>query len=200
MDKRQAVDQHRHVIAVVVASLLRVLVHHLHTIVVHIALVDKGDVANRAVIHAERIDMVALNAARLLDDAVVVRGNPALEQACPFLVGEADVIQSLQLRAKIGDELLFAGNNKTLIALAAELFYKSILELRFRLIGGRTALLLGERRAHRSLTAKCHDVEVDAPRKFISQRGVRLWLSHARVFVIYLAHATFSLKLKSLSR
>lgn len=166
----------------------------------HVALVDEGDVANRAVIHAKRVDVVALNTARLFDDAVVVCSNPALEQACPFLVGEADAIQSLQLCSKISNELLFAGNNKMLIALAAELFYKSILELRFRLIGGRTALLLGERRAHRSLPAKCHNVEVNATRKFISQRGFKLWLSHARVFVICLAHATFSLKLKSLSR
>lgn len=92
MDERQAIDQHRHVVTVVVASLLRVLVHYLHAVVVYVALVDEGDVANRAVIHAERIDMVALNAARLLDDAIVVRGDPALEQTRPFLVGEAHAI------------------------------------------------------------------------------------------------------------
>ena len=166
----------------------------------HVALVDEGDVANRTVIHAERIDVVALNAARLLDDAVVVRSDPALEQARPFLVGEADAVQSLQLRAKVGDELLFTRNNETLIPLAAELLYKGILELRFRLIGGRTALLLGERRAHCSLAAKRHDVEVDATRAFVSKRRPKFWLRDARIFVNNLAHATFSLKLKSLSR
>ncbi len=129
--ERQAVHQYRHVVAVLVGPFLGVLVHHLHAVVVHVALVDEGDVAHGSVIHLQGVDVVALDAAGLLDDAVVVRGDPSLEQAGPLLVGEGDAVQGLELPTQVGNKVTFAGDDESLVALTAELLYESVLQLGF---------------------------------------------------------------------
>ena len=198
--ERQAVHQHRHVVAVLVIALLRVLVHHLHAVVVHVALVDERDVAHGSVVHLQGVDVVALDAAGLLHDAVVVRRDPALEQAGPLPVGEGDAVQGLELPAQVGNKVAFAGDDEPLVALAAELLYEGVLQLGFRLIRRRAFLLFRQGRADRRLAAEGHDVKVDVARQGVCQRGGVLRSRHACIFIVDLTHAVFSLKARSLSR
>lgn len=61
--------------------------------------------------------VIALDAAGLLGNAVVVGGNPALEQAFPLPVGKADAVERLQLGAQINDQIGFVGDDEALVAL-----------------------------------------------------------------------------------
>ena len=67
----------------------------------HVALVDELDVLDRAVVAVEHLHVVALNAARLLGDALVLRGDAALEEALPLLVGKVKPFSSSSWRRRL---------------------------------------------------------------------------------------------------
>ena len=63
------------------------------------------------------LDVVFLDAHGLLDDALVGAGDLLGEEPLPLGVGERDVVQRLELRAQVGDELRLAGDRQVLVRL-----------------------------------------------------------------------------------
>ena len=89
MHHRQPVHEHGHVVAV---SMLRatfllgdlVLVDDLQPVVVDVRLVDECDVLRRTVVTLEQLDVILLDAHRLVDDAVVRAGDALGEELFPL--------------------------------------------------------------------------------------------------------------------
>ena len=79
MYQGQTVDQHRHIVAVVVLGPLLlahlILVDDLETVVVNVLLGDEGDVLGSAVIPPEHLHKVLLNLPGLLHDVLIGVGN-----------------------------------------------------------------------------------------------------------------------------
>ena len=83
MHERQAVDENRHIVAVRMsrrrlclsarAAFHRILVDDLQTIVINVLLVDQLDVLRRSVIAPKILNVIRLNAPRLLCNAVACR-------------------------------------------------------------------------------------------------------------------------------
>ena len=95
MHQRQAVDEDRDVVAVgalgaAVALADLVLVDDLQPVVVDVLLSISVDVLGRAVVALEDLDVVLLDAHRLLDDALVRAGDLLGEEPLPLGVGERD--------------------------------------------------------------------------------------------------------------
>ena len=109
MYQGQAVDQHRHIVAVVMLGPLLlvhlILVDDLEAVVVDVLLVDEGNVLGGAVVPAEYLHEVLLNLPGLLHDVLVGVGNGILEELLPLAVGKLVIVQSLQLTAQIGDQV-----------------------------------------------------------------------------------------------
>ena len=133
--ERQAVDEDGHVVAVLVGALLRVLVHHLEAVVVDVALVDEADVLRGAVIAPQGDDVLALDAARLVLDAVALGGDVPTEEPAPFGVGELDAVKRFELGAEVGHHVLLGAGLEVLVALPYKLVDESRLKRRLGLVG-----------------------------------------------------------------
>ena len=86
---RQAIDQDGHVVSVracgaAVPLTDLVLVDHLQAIVVNILLIDQQDVLRRAIVPLQQLDVILLDAHRLLDDAIVRPGDPLGKELLPL--------------------------------------------------------------------------------------------------------------------
>jgi hypothetical protein len=95
VDHRQAVDEHRHVVAIrpsrtTVALGDLVLVDDLQPVVVDVGLVDERDVLGGAVVALQDLAVVLLDADRLLEDAFVCAGDALSEEALRFGAAEGD--------------------------------------------------------------------------------------------------------------
>ena len=124
MYQGKAVDQHRHIIAVVVLGPLPladlILVDNLEIVVVDVLLVDEGDVLGGAVVPPEYLYEVLLDLPGLLHDELVGVGNGVLEELLPLAVGKLVIVQSLQLTAQIGDQVGLLVDWQIRIALLGE--------------------------------------------------------------------------------
>jgi hypothetical protein len=110
VDERQAIDEDSDVVAVAagrpaVALGDLVLVEDLEVVVVDVGLVDQLDVLRRPVVAGEDLDGILLDAAGLVLGRVVGARDTVREEPPPLRIGEHEVVELLQLRAKVGDEL-----------------------------------------------------------------------------------------------
>ena len=124
MYQRQAVDQHRHIVAVAVfGSLLLaylILVDDLETVVVDVLLIDEGDIFGGAVIPPQHLHKVLLDFPGLLHNMLVGVGDGIGEEPLPLPIGELVAIQSFQVAAQVGNEVGFLVDLQILIALLGE--------------------------------------------------------------------------------
>lgn len=164
MDKREAVDEHGHVIAVVVLRAVvfgdYVLIGDLQTVVVDVLFVDQRDIFRTSVIAPQNLHIVLLNFAGLFRNAVIGVGNALGKEPLPFDVGKAVVVQHFQLCAQVGNQLRLAVNRLVLIALLCQKADKLRFERSFTLIGVGTnlgGLVFGD---HRVFGGRGNDVEV----------------------------------------
>ena len=164
MDKREAVDEHGHVIAVVVLRAVvfgdYVLIGDLQTVVVNVLFVNQCDIFRTSVIAPQNLHIVLLHFAGLFRNAVVGIGNALGKEPLPFAVGKAVVVQRFKLRAQVGDQLRLAMNRLVLIALLCQKADKLRFERSFALIGVGTnlgGLVFGDHRVFRGCG---NDVEV----------------------------------------
>jgi len=129
--QRQAVDQHRHVVTVrarrTASALVRtlapghlVLVDDLEPVVVDIRLVDERDVLGRPVVAPQDLDVILLDAQRLLDGTLVGAGDTLPEEPLPFAFAERDPVERLELPAQVRDELGLARERQVLVGLSLE--------------------------------------------------------------------------------
>ena len=141
MYQRKAVDQHRHIIAVIVpGSLLLahlILVDDLETVVVDVLLIDEGNVLGCTIIPAEYLHEVLLNFPGLLHDVLVGVGNGVEKELLPLAVAELVAVQGLQLAAQVSNEVGFLVDLQILIALLGEQRNKLPLQRRLALVAVR---------------------------------------------------------------
>ncbi|MNF59031.1 hypothetical protein D3C84_406110 [compost metagenome] len=98
----QTIDQNRHVVAIGVAALLLKLFDHLHLVADDVLLVQQVDVLNTPVVKDEVVNVIVVDLAGFLDDAVAGLVQPSLDKAQPLAIGKLHVIERLQLHAHIG--------------------------------------------------------------------------------------------------
>ena len=138
----QSIDQHGHIVAVVVPCALvladRILVDDLQTVIVDMVLVQQLDVLGTAIIPPEDLDMVLLKTAGLFDDAIRGGCDTVGEEPLPLGIAESVAVQFFQLVPQVLDKLLLRMDRKVLIALLAEKLDKLFLQFCFALIGFRT--------------------------------------------------------------
>ena len=141
MYQGQAVDQHRHIVAVVVLGPLLlahlILVDDLEAVVVDVLLVDEGDIFGGAVVPAEHLHEVLLDLPSLLHDMLVGVGDGVGEEPLPLAVGELVAVKGLQLAAQVGNEVGLLVDLQILIALLGEHLDKLPLQRRLALIAVR---------------------------------------------------------------
>ena len=135
MNHREAINEHRHIVAGIVCSLrFLILVEDLNSVVVDILLVQQGDVLCRAVISCQIEDAILLYAPSLFFNAFVGVGEILGKKLLPFPVGEGIVVEKFQLAAEVGDEFRFGVDCHILIALRTELLNERLLQVGFALV------------------------------------------------------------------
>ena len=163
MYSRQTIDQHGHIVAVVVPCALvladRILVDDLQAVVVDMVLVQQLDVLGAAIIPSEDLDMVFLKTAGLFDDAIRGRCNTVGKEPLPLGITESVAIQFLQLVPQVLDKLLLRVDRKVLVALLAEKLDKLLLQFCFALIGFRAPFCRFIFCDHGVFTRGCNDAE-----------------------------------------
>ena len=164
MDEREAVDEHGHVIAVVVLRAVvfgdYVLIGDLQTVVVNVLFVNQRDIFRTSVIAPQNLHIVLLNFAGLFRNAVIGVGNALGKESLPFAVGKMIVVQRFELCAQVGDKLLLAVYRLVLIALLCQKTDKLRFERSFTLIGvgaNLGGLVFGD---HRVFCGRGNDVEI----------------------------------------
>ena len=164
MDQRQTVDQHRHIIAVIVGSAFLgrdgILVDDLQIIIMDALLVNKLDVLALAGIPAEHLHIVLLNQAGLFENAGVCVCQHLVPETLPFAVRKAIVIQLFQLRPQIGNQVSLFMDGQALIAQLAKQTDKLLFQVRFALVrlrALRLRLVFGDDGAFCTLR---YDVEI----------------------------------------
>ena len=138
MYQRQAVDQHRHIVAVVVLGPLLlvhlILVDDLEAVVVDVLLVDEGDIFGGTIIPPEHLHKVLLNLLGLFHDMLVGVGDGVGEESLPLAVGKLVAVQGLQLTAQVGNEVGLLMDLQILIALLGEQVDELPLQSRLALV------------------------------------------------------------------
>ena len=141
LHQRQAVDQNRHIIpGRMAAALLLELVKHLEAVAVNMYLVDETNVLRRAIVTVQDLDVVFLDQPGLVLDARRRRGDDLVEEMRPLIVGEPDIVQLLKLGAQVCDKLGLRMRGKSFIALGFEDSQQLLLQIRFALVRGLTAV------------------------------------------------------------
>ena len=138
MDEWQAVDQYRHIIAIVMSCPLLcgdgILVDDLQAVVVYALLVNELDIFAFPVILAEHLHIVLLNQAGLFENAGVCVCQHLVPETLPFAVRKAIVIQLFQLRPQIGNQVGFLMDGQALIAQIAKQTDKFLFQSRLALV------------------------------------------------------------------
>ena len=118
MDKRQTIDQNRHVIACVMSAFgFFILVNNLKAVIVNILFVNKLNILGSSVIPPKHFDMIGLHGAAFLYDTLVRISKNLRKEPLPLAVRKGIVIQNLQLSSKIRNQTVFIMNRKVLIPL-----------------------------------------------------------------------------------
>ena len=164
MDQRQAVDQHRHIIAIVMNCPLLcgdgILIDDLQTVIMDALLVNKLNIFAFPVIPAEHLHIVLLNQPGLFENAGVCVCQHLVPETLPFAVRKAIVIQLFQLRSQIGNQVSLFMDGQALIAQLAKQTDKLLFQVRFALVrlrALRLRLVFGDDGA---FTALGNDVEI----------------------------------------
>ena len=137
----QAVDQDGDVIPVgiggaAVGFVDLVLVDHLQVVVVDVFLIQQPDIFGAAVVTQQGLDVVFLDADGLFFDAVIGAGNVVIEKPSPFCVAELHVVEALELRAQVGQQLVFGVDRQMLVGLGAQNADEFAFEFCLGLVGG----------------------------------------------------------------
>ena len=164
MDEWQAVDQYRHIIAIVMSCPLLcgdgILVDDLQTVIMDALLVNKLNIFAFPVIPAEHLHTVLLNQAGLFENAGVCVCQHLVPETLPFAVRKAIVVQLFQLRPQIGNQVSLFMDGQALIAQLAKQTDKLLFQVRFALVrlrALRLRLVFGDNSAFCTLR---YDVEI----------------------------------------
>ena len=141
MDERQAIDQHRNIITVIVLCALLpadgILMKNLQAVIVNVLLVNKGDVFRGTVITGQHLYVVLLNFARLFDDMLIRISHTVFEKGFPLRIRELIIVQLLQSASEIGNQLFFRVDRQIFVALFTEQPDKFLFKRNFALVAVR---------------------------------------------------------------
>ena len=164
VNQRQTIDQHRHIIAIIMRSALLggdgVLMDDLQAVVVNALFVDELDVLALSAVPAKHLHIVLLNQARLFKNAGIAIRQHFIPKPLPFAVSEAIIIQLFKLRAQVGDEVGFFVDGQALIAKLTKQADELLFQVGFALVHLRALglrLVFGDNSA---FTALGNDVEI----------------------------------------
>ena len=126
------------------------MIDYLSVVVVRVLLVDEVDVFLRAIIEGESLDVVTLYGLCLVNNTLTLIGDFRLEETLPLTIGEVEVVEFLQLEAKVLYQLVLVVDMGILVALSLKLGYHPLLQLCLALVSLGTrggTLVLGHHRA-----------------------------------------------------
>ena len=124
MNQRKAVDQNRHIVAIImpraVCLFYLILVDDLQAVVVDVLLVNQRDVFGAAIISVQHLHIIFLNLPGLFRNMLVGVGNYITEKLPPLRIGKLVVVQLFQLAAEVGNQFILGMQRQIGIALLAQ--------------------------------------------------------------------------------
>ena len=159
MNQRKAVDQNRHIIAVImpcaVCLFYLILVDDLQAVVMDVLFVDQRDIFGTSIIPVQHLHIVFLNLPGLFGNMLVGVGNYITEKLPPLRIGKLIVVQLFQLTAEVSNQFILGMQRQIGIALLAQQPDKLFFQFRLALvavrahlggfIGGNNGILIGSR-------------------------------------------------------
>ena len=144
MNQRKAVDQNRHIVAIIMPRTVRllhlVLVDDLQAVVVDVLFVDQCDIFGAAIIPVQYLHIVFLNLPGLFGNMLVGVGNYITEKLPPLRIGKLVVVQLFQLAAEVSNQFIFGMQRQIGIALLAQQPDKLFFQFRLTLVAVRAHL------------------------------------------------------------
>ena len=161
MNQRKAVDQNRHIVAVImpraVCLFYLILVDDLQSVVMDVLLVDQRNVFGASIIPVQHLltFFPILNLPGLLGNVLVGVGNYITEKLPPLRIGKVVVVQLFQLAAEVSNQFILGMQRQIDIALLAQQPDKLFFQFRLALvavrahlggfIGGNNGIFIGSR-------------------------------------------------------
>ena len=161
MNQWKAVDQNRHIIAVImpraVCLFYLILVDDLQSVVMDVLLVDQRNVFGASIIPVQHLltFFPILNLPGLLGNVLVGVGNYITEKLPPLRIGKLVVVQLFQLAAEVGNQFILGMQRQIGVALLAQQPDKLFFQFRLALvavrahlggfIGGNNGIFIGSR-------------------------------------------------------
>ena len=159
MNQWKAVDQNRHIIAVImpcaVCLFYLILVDDLQAVVVDVLLVDQRDIFGTAIIPVQYLHIIFLNLPGLFGNMFVGVGNYITEKLPPLCIRKLVVVQLFQLAAEVGNQFIFGMQRQIGIAVLTQQPDKLFFQFRLALvavsahlggfIGGNNSIFIGGR-------------------------------------------------------
>ena len=110
MNQRKAVDQNRHIVAIImpraVCLFYLILVDDLQSVVMDVLLVDQRNVFGAAIIPVQHLHIIFLNLPGLFGNMLVGVGNHITKELPPLRIGKLVVVQLFQLTAEVGNQFI----------------------------------------------------------------------------------------------
>ena len=163
MNQRKAVDQNRHIVAVImpctVCLFYLVLIDDLQTVIVDVLFVDQRDIFGTAVIPMQHLHVIFLNLPGLFGNMLVGVGNYITEKLPPLCVRKPVVVQLFQLAAEVGNQFILGMQRQIGIALLTQQPDKLFFQFRLALVAVRAHLggLIGGNNS--IFIGSCNDIE-----------------------------------------
>ena len=159
MNQRKAIDQNRHIVAVImpcaVCLFYLILVDDLQAVVVDVLFVDQCDIFGTSIIPVQHLHIVFLNLPGLFRNMLVGVGNYITEKLPPLRIGKLVVVQLFQLAAEVSNQFIFGMQRQIGIALFTQQPDKLFFQFRLALvavrahlggfIGGNNGIFIGSR-------------------------------------------------------
>ena len=144
MNQRKAVDQNRHIVAIIMPRTVRllhlVLVDDLQAVVVDVLLVDQRDIFGTAIIPVQYLHIIFLNLPGLFGNVLVGVGNYITEKLLPLRIGKLVVVQFFQLAAEVSNQFILGMQRQIGVALLAQQPDKFFLQFCLTLVAVRAHL------------------------------------------------------------
>ena len=144
MNQWKAVDQNRHIIAVIMPCAIclfyLILVDDLQAVVMDVLFVDQCDIFGTAIIPVQYLHIIFLNLPGLFGNMLVGVGNHITEKLLPFRIGKVVVVQFFQLAAEVGNQFILGMQRQIGIALLAQQPNKLFFQFRLALVAVRAHL------------------------------------------------------------
>ena len=144
MNQRKAVDQNRHIVAVImpctVCLFYLVLIDDLQAVVVDVLFVDQRDIFGAAIIPVQHLHIIFLNLSGLFGNMLVGVGNYITEKLLPLRIGKLVVVQLFQLAAEVGNQFILGMQRQIGVTLLAQQPDKLFLQFCLALVAVRAHL------------------------------------------------------------